>query len=304
MTFIDVHHHFQPSGKNFDGDVWSPQMAMDELERNNVDVAIGWCGFIVTEDVAAGRKQAREWNEWATKLCAGYPGRFGLFASLPMSDVDGSLAEIAYAYDTLKVDGIGLTTSYGNLWLGDQKFAPVWQELNARKAIVFVHPSDAPCCRPASLSYETGAISSPWLEWPFNTARTILSLLASGTTRRFPDVRVVFSHGGGVMPILLGRITGFDDWRPVGEQILNDMFPDGLYPEYKRLYFECAQAYAPEVMQMLQAIVPQDRLLYGSDYSYFPMAHSLGQVSKLTLTPEVRRALLGGNAAAILPRWS
>lgn len=301
---IDVHHHFQPSGKNADGNEWSPHMAMEELERNAVTAAIGWCGFIITEDIAAGRKQARDWNEWGTKLCSTYPGRFGLFASLPFGDIDGSLAEIRYAYDVLKADGIGLTTSYGNSWLGDQRFALLWQELDARHATVFVHPFDAPCCRASSLSYETGVISSAWMEWPFNTARTILSLLASGTTRKFPNIKFIFSHGGGVMPILIGRLDGFVDWKPVGAQNLKELFPDGIYGEYRKLYFECAQAYAPETMQMLREILPGDRLLYGSDFSYFPMAHSLDLVKKLELPAIVRQALLGGNAASILAKWA
>ena len=142
----------------------------------------------------------------------------------------------------LKADGIGLATEYGPLWLGDPKFEPVFQELNRRKAVVYVHPAEAPCCTPQTLTYEKPPMSTAWMEFPTNTARTILSLWDNQTQRRLPDVRFIFSHGGGLTPLLLGRIAGFDDWRSVGPERMKQLFPDGVYAEYAKFYFECAQA--------------------------------------------------------------
>ena len=113
QRLIDVHHHFEPTGKNKDGDPWTIQMSLDQLERNKVTAAIAYAGPIFGSDPQELRKRTRETNEWSTKLCNDHPGRFGLWASLPLSDPDGALIELAYALDVLKADGIGLATEYG-----------------------------------------------------------------------------------------------------------------------------------------------------------------------------------------------
>jgi predicted TIM-barrel fold metal-dependent hydrolase len=303
QRIIDVHHHFEPSAKNVDGTAWSIERALDELDRNAVTAAIGYAGPVFDDDVASGRRRAHETNEWSTQLCRNHPRRFGLFASLPLSDVEGSLAEIAHAFDELHADGIGLATHYDGLGLGDAKFRPIFEELDHRKAVVYVHPAGAPCSTASTLTYESDLISAPWIEFPTNTARTILSLWTAGIPQRFSGLTFIFCHGGGVMPILLGRIAGFANWVSVGPERLATLFPDGVYAEFAKLYFECAQAFAPETIALLRTIVPAEHLLYGSDFSYFPVSHSIEQFARLDLPDDVRTKIAGGNAAALLPRW-
>jgi hypothetical protein len=88
----------------------------------------------------------------AATLRSTYPSRYRHFASVPMPDVDGTLAEIAYALDQLRADGIQLMTSSGERYPGHPDFAPVMDELSRRKALVFVHPL-APVCCPPSLGW-------------------------------------------------------------------------------------------------------------------------------------------------------
>ena len=304
---IDVHHHIGPppgSPVQAAGPAWSPEIAIEEMDRNGVSAGIGFPGPIpFSTNIEPGRKQAREYNEYGARIGRDHPGRFGLFAALPMHDVDGSLKEVEYALDTLKADGFGISTSYGDMWLGDPELRPIFEEMNRRKAVVYVHPNDAPCCIPNTLTYEKPPISGAWIEWPMNTARTILSLMVNGNLRQFPDVRFIFSHGGGVMPLLLSRIAGFQDWGAVGPEKLKQMFPAGIEAEFRQLYFEGAQAYDPVNFQALTKLVPASHILFGTDYNRFPIAHSVALFEKLKLSPADRRAIERDNAVALLPRW-
>lgn len=135
-----------------------------------------------------------------------------------------------------------------------------------------------------------------------NTARTIFSLLVSGTLRRFPRIRFIFSHGGGVMPLLVSRIEGFTGWPHVGEEGLARIFPHGLRPELSRLYFECAQAYSTTNIAAIRSIVPDTQLLFGSDYPIFPLAHAAGQFADLKLSLGIEAQISHGNATRLLSK--
>lgn len=296
---IDVHHHFEPTGRNVDGREWSIAAAVEELDRNAVARAIAYAGPIFERGDEGGRR-ARTVNEWSAGHVRAYPGRFGLFASIPMGDADRALTEIAYAFDVLRGDGIGISTHYAGEGLGEPRFRPILEELNRRRALVYVHPAGAPCESPPTPAYASELLTSPWIEFPTNTARTMLSLWSTQTTRQLPDIRFVFCHGGGTMPMLLGRFAGFRNWFGVGERRLAELFPDGVYAEFAKCYFDCAQAYAPETIAMLRSIVPLSHLLYGSDYSYFPIAHSVAQLQALHLPDPDFACIAQKNAAALL----
>ena len=305
---IDVHHHILPPGAPppmralFAG--WTPQSDLAAMDAAGVSTAIVLPGLMVGPNPDQNRKLSRAWNEYGAGLGRDHPGRFGLFAALPMKDVEGSLAEIDYAYDQLHVDGCSVATNYGDLWLGDAAFQPIWDKLNSRRAVVFVHPADAPCCAPAKMTYTRPDIDGSWIEWPMNTARTIFSLTASGTTRRYPDIRFIFSHGGGVMPLLVERVAGLAAWPRVGPQTLGTYFPDGIEAEFAKLHFECAQACSHTNMGALRSLVPDTQILFGSDSPIFPQSYGSSQFAKLDLPPVVAHAIGRGNAGALMPRWA
>ena len=142
------------------------------------------------DDGEAGRARSRECNEYGAKLMRDFPGRFGIFAAIPLPDTEGSLSETAYALDVLKLDGVGVLSSYAGKFLGDPKFNPVFEELNRRTAIVFVHPTL--CC-----GNPIPGLGGTILEVPMDTTRTITSLLINGTFARYPDIRFIFSHSHG-----------------------------------------------------------------------------------------------------------
>src|SRR5579863_8651176 len=193
---IDTHHHFTvpkllaesaAKGVTQAGlQDWTPQKSLDQMDKGGVATSIisisdpgVWFG-----DNAAARALARECNDYAVKIMKDFPGRFGLFATLPMPDVEGSLREIEYAFDTLKVDGACLLSSYEGKYLGNPAFSPVMEELNRRKAVVFCHPFCAACGTQIVLSDG----QNRGVEFVFDTTRTIVSLLSTATVTRCPDI--------------------------------------------------------------------------------------------------------------------
>jgi len=220
-------------------------------------------------DVHESRALSRAINEYGAKLVQEHPGRFGLFATITPLDVDGSLKEIEYAFDTLKADGVGLMTSYGERYLGDAAFAPVWQELDRRKSVIYTHPTQAPCC--SKLSTE---VSASTIEYATDTSRTMASILFSGTAVRYPNIRWIFSHGGGTVPFLLSRFT-------VAEASMKDKsrLPDGVVPELRKFYYDTAQANHAGALAALLKLVPTSQVLLGTD---FPFRHCDDEIEGIT----------------------
>ena len=298
---IDVHHHFEPTGLNAGGKAWSPQDSLEQMDAAGVAAAIAYAGplFNLSDDPYTANAP-RTMNEWTAEICRSNAGRFGFFASLPMDNVDVALKEMTYAFDELQADGVGIAPRYGRAWLGDEKFRPIYEELDRRSAVVYVHPArSSSCAALARLNTTDGVIAAPWIEFPTDTARTILSLWAGGMTHRFPNIRFLFCHGGGVLPILLGRFAGFAGWHDVGPDRLAKIVPDGVYAEFAKLHFECAQAFAPEIMTMLLSILPSTHLLFGTDFSYFPIVHSTNAFQSLHLREDISAAIGHGNAEAL-----
>ena len=203
-------------------------------------------------DNAAARALARECNEYGAKVVKDYPGRFGLFAVLPLPDVDGAVREVEYALDTLKADGIGILSSYQGKYLGNPAFTPLMEVLNRRKAVVFCHPYCAACDAQTTLT----DAQNRGVEFVFDTTRTILSLLSTAAVARFPDIRFIWSHGGGTVPYITSRLAG------IGQQLL----PKGVMYELQKFYYDTAQAFNPYTMPSFKKMVPPSHILFGTDY--------------------------------------
>ena len=311
---IDVHHHILPPRSGMPAQWeklsgWSPANAVMQMDAAGIATGMAYSGPVLIGNPQEQQETARLWNEFGAGLGRTYPGRFGLLASLPFPHVDGCLAEIDYALDHLGADGFGIATSYGEMWLGDKALWPIYEKLNSRGAVVYLHPHNCPYCGPDKMSYERILPTAPgseqsWIEWPMNTARTILSLMASGTLRRFPRIRFIVSHGGGVMPLLVERLSGFDEFVGVGPDKLKSAFPNGIQAEFRTLHFECAQAFSRTNMAALRSLVPDTQLVFGSDYFFFPLSHAARQFRELGLPPATARAIARDNAARLFPRFA
>jgi len=270
---IDVHHHYAPpswlavlKAKNLYTPVWagwSLDNALAEMDRSGTAKAMLsittpglWFG-----DDAAARRLARDCNDYAAQTIAAHRGRFGMFVALPLPDIEGSLREIAYGYETLKADGVGLLTSYTDKWLGDPAFSPIFEELNRRKAVVFIHPTTAKCC-----TNLLPGISDAAIEYGTDTTRAIARIVFGGTSTRYPDIRMIFSHAGGTMPFLTERFVH------LARDRYAQLLPNGFVAEVRRFYYDVAQAANPAPMAALAKLVPVSHILFGTDYPYLTIA--------------------------------
>src|ERR1700680_700086 len=145
-----------------------------------------------TGDDAAARDLARRVNEVGAKLIQERPDRFGSFAALPLPDLDGALRELEYALDTLKLDGVVLFSNARGIYLGDKLFRPLFDELERRKAVVFVHPTASP--DPAARSL---GLPDSLIDFTADTTRAIAQLHYHNVFARTPNVKFIFSHAGG-----------------------------------------------------------------------------------------------------------
>jgi 6-methylsalicylate decarboxylase len=302
---IDVHHHHTPppylaaiTAQNVRGPVreWTPEKSLADMDQAGVATAltsITTPALRFLNDAAAAGKLARECNDYSAKLAADSRGRFGMFAAMPMPHVDATLHEIAYTLDTLKADGIGLLTSYGDKWLGDPAFAPVMDELNRRRAVVYTHPTTANCC--GNLIPD---VPESIIEWGTDTTRTIASLVFSGTAARCRDMKIIFSHGGGTMPFLTERFVRL----PQINKSLASRVPNGVEYELKRFYYDTAQASHPFALASLMKLVPVSQVVFGTDYPYRTAADHVKGLADYGFSASDLQAIERENAARLLPR--
>jgi predicted TIM-barrel fold metal-dependent hydrolase len=306
---LDVHyHHIAPAWIGEDAVAttlpplvikqareWTPQRAIEEMDRNAVETAVCsvsnpgiWFG-----NVSQGRRLARACNEYAAQIGRDHLGRFGSFAALPLPDTDGSLSEIAYAFDNLKADGVGLFTSYGDKWIADPAFAPVFDELNRRNAVVYVHPIAPACCRSLIPGMPAAVI-----EYPIDTTRAILQWVMTKSTERYPNIRIIFSHAGGLIIAGIGRLSILIETQP----LLRQRMPENLPNEIGKLYYEISSSSDPVTMTALRAFVPNSHILLGTDSPFGPMSPTIDQLQALGLSKTELTAIERDNALALMPR--
>jgi predicted TIM-barrel fold metal-dependent hydrolase len=305
---IDVHHHpAVPShtAAMIAGGVtplksrlgWTPGQSLEDMDRAGVATAMLSLpqppGIWPREDVAKGRALARAWNEELARLREDHPGRFGVFAALPIRDVEGSLLEIEYALDTLRAEGINLMTNFGAKWLGDAHYEPLFAELDRRKAVVYTHPVTPSCCW--NIIPE---IDSTVLEYGFDTTRAIAKLIFTGAAARYPGIRFIFSHAGGTMPFLVERFerapisTGKD---------FKAQAPYGILHELKKFYYDTAQAAHPLAVGVLAKLVATSQIVFGTDFPFRSSEEQVRSLNGCGFGENELRAIYRENALRLMP---
>jgi predicted TIM-barrel fold metal-dependent hydrolase len=310
MPRIDVHHHLATPKSlvtlldekiimQHDADAMNATQALEDMDRGGITTAINSTPAPprpTLEKRELGVAYARENNEYLARLVADHPGRFGMFAMLPMPHIDDALKEIEYALDVLKADGIYLMTSYIDHWLGDKVFAPVFEELNRRKVLIYTHPHSPYCCtRPLKEIVMPDAM----IEFGTDTTRAIANMVFTGTAQRCSDLRMIWSHAGGTMPFLIYRFL-----KTASIPANQKLFPQGIIAELKKFYYDTAQASHEVLLTALRQVVGLDHTVFGSDYPWSDSANCFSELKATgVLSAEEMTGIEYRNIQPLLPRF-
>lgn len=315
MSIIDIHAHALPdyymaamkaAGVNdvegFPVPHWSEATHLATMDKHGIAssvLSISAPGLYFLSGKSS-RDLARRINEDAAERRERSKGRFGGFAVLPLPDVDGALEEIAYALDVLKLEGIGLLTNVNGIYLGDPQFDAIFNEANKRSAVVYTHPVS-----PAPFAEISLGFSAATIEYPFDTTRMILNLIATGTLRRNENIKLIASHGGGTLPYLAERIANLT---AMFNRLTPALTPPEVTAQLKSIYYDVTGVSNSVSLGSYLSFVPPGRRLYGSDTPFMPVSTIRPALAALfgdDGCPEQERvALETGNALSLFPYLS
>ncbi|KAM7183942.1 amidohydrolase [Naviculisporaceae sp. PSN 640] len=319
MSRIDVHHHFVPEAyaqafkASAKGDPsgwtlpkWSVESSLELMKAHSTKTAILSItspGTTVLEgDLSAANVLARDINEAAAAIAKEHPENFGFFATLPplADNLSAVLEEVSYALDTLGADGVTLFTRYGKHYLGHSSFRPLWDELDKRGAVVFIHPTHS-----VGADLVSSLLPQPVIDYPHETTRTALDLITSGTFKDHPNVKIILSHAGGTLPYLATRAAHLLSDFGLTSQVSADDFLE----QAKSFYFDLALSGNPLTLELLFKFAKPGHVLYGSDFPYAPTKSINTHVEMLNgyveekLDKETAYSAERGAALKLFPRF-
>ncbi|MFC9293670.1 amidohydrolase family protein [Streptomyces sp. NPDC057011] len=302
---IDVHQHVIPPDRSraigeraaaigWPAPAWDERSALAMMDRRSIATGVlSYAAPLAAPDDPVGaRNSARSVNEFTAELVKDRPERFGQFAALPLPDVDGALIEAAYALDVLHADGVMVLSNAHGRYLGDPAFEPLWAELDARAAVVLVHPTAPP-------GTMVPGLPSPLVDFPYDTARTALHMAVNGVPGRYPRLKLILPHAGGFLPYAAQRFA-------VAAHLHPGSTPQGLLSELRRFYFDTAISAGPAALPSLLAFAAPGHVLYGSDFPMLPEEWGTGFDTGLDDYPHWQdgqlHAVNRGNAELLIPR--
>ena len=268
---------------------------MERLGIETTILSIGGPGTEITSSQSDKRDLARNINNYVRDIRLSYPGRFGQFGALPsLIDTEGTIAEIRYCLDELQCDGVCIYSSYSGKYLGHKDFIPIWAELDARSAVVFVHP-----ITPAyNYSMASPLLMPPMIDFPHESTRAAADLITSGRKRQYPNCNVILSHAGGNLPFMASRLMALATY------LYGDLIPEGsprgeeIIDDAKSFYVDSALAGTPNILDTLFNWADPHRILYGSDTPYCDQEADLNteSVSEYPMEENLRQKIFSENA--------
>jgi predicted TIM-barrel fold metal-dependent hydrolase len=308
---IDVHHHVAPpdyvsilEGRGITSvggrplPVWDLEENLALMDRHGMETAMLSLSApgVYFGDRGLARELARSSNEFLARLVSELPRRFGAFATLPLPDVEAALDELAYALDTLGLDGVGLLSSVDRRYMGDPAYDALFDELDRRRAVVFMHPHTPDENAVPGLDLPTSL-----MEFVYETTRAVSKLLFSGTLERCPYIRLILPHAGGTVPFVALRLCLGQFWPGLQEHV-----PQGVIAYLQRLYYDTALSGAPFALRSLQELVDDSHILFASDYPFAPELATVATIGGLNgydgFDETALESVFYENALALFPR--
>lgn len=283
---VDVHHHITPKeyveklasigiteayGQSFPE--WSPKTSLNYMKKFGISTAImsiSTPGVCLTDD-QFNKGLARICNEYMAEVKNKYPNQFGGFSTIPLTNIFHAKEELSYALDELNLDGVCLYTHYNGKYLGDKIYEDFFVELNKRKTVVFIHPTD-----PIGQYDPNLEIANSLIEAPFETTRAVTNLIYSGTIERYPNIKYILAHGGGTVPYLAWRIalTKYTnkETRPSILRMIYDFViaggPETGIKELRNLYYDTALSSSSYALRAMQELAGSSHIVFGTDLPF------------------------------------
>lgn len=287
---IDVHHHVFPPG--FKAHTWNIKDDQEAMERLGIDGVLLSCPLPVTSG------NVREINEFMAENSLRDPERYGVLASIPFDDVDNALAEIEYAQDVLKADGFAVPSNNNSIYISDDRLNPVFEELNRRKAVIFLHPSPK---RAEGYMRKMPGCDDSVYEYVFETTRAIMDFIYQGKMLKMPDIKWITAHAGGTIPYLAHRLSYASEWHAVR------MTREEILPQIKSLYYDLALSDENDIYTILKSFAGASHIVFGTDYPPSREAFIARSIKGLAdfkgFSEEEKQRIHSGNICELFPRF-
>ncbi|MCC8151665.1 MAG: amidohydrolase [Lachnospiraceae bacterium] len=307
-TRIDVHAHYLPPAYNdilkrremryLDGGFPKPDWNEDSQLAAMEQLGITYSALSISSphlhmgDPAEAVEVARASNEYGAALVKKYPSKFAVMASLPLPEIRESVEEVIYCRDVLHVDGFSLLTNYGAFYLGDPMLDPIMEELNRGGCVVSLHPTE-PSAVPKGVNEN---LPYPLMEFFFDTTRTVMNLILTGTLKKYSKIRFIVPHAGAYLPVLADRVS------PMSKMLI----PEGdidIAESLGELYYDLGGVVMPKQYGNLRQIAPETHILYGSDtpFTPLPLCVKLSEDMDRGLDDEMADLVYNKNPVALFP---
>lgn len=312
---IDTHQHHIPEfykkalegiGVHGSGEnpwaKWSVEQAIEVLDRKGIAATVSSISSpgVYFGDVKFATNLARECNEFSARMVADHGSRFATLAVVPLPDTAAACRELEYALDKLKLDGVSLLTHVGKAYLGQPVYDEFFAELNRRKAVVFLHPVRPNLEGLAEYDFPTGTV-----ELTTDTTRAVINMFYQGYPERYPDIRWILSHAGGMLPMVIYRLQNMSKRPEVAARL-----PKGVDYYLKQMYYDLAQASVPLIQRALEDIADPEKILFGTDYPFSQAGERviddvMAGIEAFDGYDDRRKAMIfRNNALALFPRFA